>query len=113
MNHKKYLEQAAKIALKKLDRTYLMAALAVRKDGALISCRNGFPLEPNQLHHAEARLCRKLDTADTVFVARILRTGNIWAMARPCDVCQILLKSKRVKRVVYTIGPNEWGVLVL
>lgn len=113
MNHKKMLEIAAQIAGAKNNRTYLMAALAYRRDGTLICSPNGSPKEPNQQSHAETRLARKLDTANEVFVARILKNTRDWALARPCEGCQIILRSKLVKRVFYTIAPNEWGVIEL
>ena len=59
--------------------------------------------------HAEARLCRKLDYYGEVFVAR--RTSEGYRLAKPCPRCEARLRSRRVRRVYYTISNNEYGVL--
>ena len=45
-----------------------------------------------------------------LYVARILKDGSL-ALAVPCDVCRELLYAAGVKKVHYSIGPEEWGVL--
>ncbi len=93
---------------------YYLAAIGVRRDGALVHATNkaqlanGFVPVPST--HAEARLCRKLDAGAEVYVARVTRDG-LWAMSRPCEGCEAALRARRVRRVYYTIGPGEYGVL--
>lgn len=119
MSFDKRMLAAAAEAAKRNDRKgkdprgFLIGAVGVRADGVLVSSKNvaATDLAPN--HHAEARLARKLTPNSTVWVARVLRASTDWAMARPCQGCQNRMKSVGVQRVVYTIGPNEWGVLIL
>jgi len=119
MSFDKRMLAAAADAAKRNDRKgkdprgFLIGAVGVRADGVLVSSKNvaATDLAPN--HHAEARLARKLTPNSTVWVARVLRASTDWAMARPCQGCQNRMKSVGVQRVVYTIGPNEWGVLIL
>lgn len=115
---KKMLAAAAEAAGRnnrrgKDPRGFLIGAVGLRGDGVIVTSRNvaATDLAPN--HHAEARLARKLTPNSTVWVARKLRASDDWAMARPCPGCQNRMRSVGVKRVVYTIGPNEWGVIDL
>lgn len=94
-------------------RKFLLAAVGLRKDGALVvSTNGGTPGERTPSAHAEARLARKLDVGAKVFVARTLKNGTV-ANARPCENCQRLLRNKGVRIVHYTIGPNEEGKMEL
>lgn len=105
-----YLNIAARYAIREDERNYHVGALATRRDGAVVLTRNG-PLQlPDQRQpaHAEHRLCRKLDAGATVYVARLNAKGD-WAMARPCPTCHARLYAKGVRRVYYTISPNEYG----
>lgn len=60
--------------------------------------------------HAEARLAKKLDRGAIVYVVRINRKGKL-VMARPCANCLMILKSKKVKKIYYSISENEYGVI--
>ena len=62
--------------------------------------------------HAEHRVLKKAGKGPILYVARIDRYGH-WAMAKPCNLCQTLIKNRRVKRVYYTITKDEWGVMEL
>jgi len=107
------LEIAVKIAnLAKKNRNYYVGAVAKRKDGAIVGSPNGWPTLKSAWHHAEARLVRKLETTDIVYVARLMKTGEK-ALARPCESCQIIMRSKKIKKVIYTISEKEYGVLFL
>lgn len=86
-------------------------ALAVRADGASVHAVNSRIEERAWQPHAEARLCRKVDVNAVVYVLR--EAKGEWANSRPCENCQRLMKRKGVKRVYYTIGPSEYGVLTL
>jgi len=111
MNPIRYLNQAAHFARKNRDmRTFFIGAVAIRGDKAVVSANNGSQKYPTPQHHCEARLSRKLDRNAVVFVARVLANGE-WAMSKPCADCERALRRMYVKRVYYTIGPNEYGVI--
>jgi len=63
-------------------------------------------------HHAETACVLGLDKSvtrgSTMYVARVNRQGE-WKMSKPCSMCHEVMRFVGVKRVVYTIGPNEWG----
>lgn len=105
-----YLHLAARYAPRSDVRQYRLAAVGLRADGAMVVSRNGPSLDEAAMCHAEARLCRKLDKGATLFVTRILGDGT-WAMARPCARCLWRLRGRKVARVFYSIGPNEFGCL--
>jgi tRNA(Arg) A34 adenosine deaminase TadA len=107
-----FFEMAGKLAVAKEDeRAFLLGAVAVRKDGAMVFASNSVSQEPNRRAHAEHRISHKIDQGSTVYVARIRLLNGEFAMARPCWDCHKILKSKRVKRVYYTISNNEYGVI--
>jgi tRNA(Arg) A34 adenosine deaminase TadA len=113
---KKMLHLAAMVAGQNHDRkvdnrSFLLGAVGRRNDDVLVSSRNIAAPDCAPGHHAETRLIRKLTPGSTVWVARITRKDGSWALARPCYGCEMRLRGAGVKRVVYTIGPNEWGVL--
>lgn len=91
---------------------FRLGAAGLRKDGAYVVSYNGAQQAPEWKHHAEARLCRKLTPKSIVAVARVLVDGS-WAMAKPCDNCRKCLERMGVKRVYYTIAPDEFGVIIL
>lgn len=92
-------------------REIFLGAVGVRGDGVLVSSRNVTSVCVSPQHHAETRLARKLTPRSTVWVARVARGTHEWAMAKPCPNCEKRLRSAGVTRIVYTIGPNEWGVI--
>ena len=112
MNNKiwTYFELAGKMAVSKQDqRTYLLGAIGIRGDNAIVSSMNAPTPFPTREAHAEYKLVRKLDHGATVYVARIRTGDGAFANAKPCKDCMKVLKSRRVKRVYYTIGQNEFG----
>lgn len=89
----------------------MLGAVGLRNDGVIVYSRNVASSEPAPNHHAETRLVRKLTPRSEVWVARVAKgTGN-WAMSKPCKNCEGRLRSAGVERIVYTIGPGEWGVI--
>lgn len=105
----KYFELAAQFAVSKCDkRSYRLGAVAIRNDGTIVGALNGPCPEPCAGAHAEWKLGRKLDHGAIVFVVRVSSNG-LYAMAAPCEGCYNFLKSRRVKRVYYTSGPNDFG----
>lgn len=117
---KKMLVDAAVVAIRtKLNdrsidpRSFLLGAIGLRNDGVFVSSRNIAAPDCAPEHHAETRLVRKLTPGSTVWVARVTRKDGKWAIAKPCPGCERRLRSAGVARVVYTISPNEWGVMDL
>lgn len=111
---KKILSEAASLAVSTKDnRTFLLGAIGQRADGVFVSSRNIAAPDAtlSRLNHAEARLSRKLTPGSTVWVARVSRLDGSWAMAKPCKACEVRLRGAGVARIVYTIGPSEWGVI--
>ena len=113
---KKMLLEAAAVAIRKTvkesdKRSYFLGAVGMRRDGVIVSSKNLPARDHVPDHHAETRLIRKMTPGSTVWVARVTRRDGQWAMAKPCPGCEIRLKAAGIKRIVYTIGPNEWGVI--
>ena len=111
MYYRDQLKVAASHARRKDDgRHFKLGALGIRKDGVKVYAYNGYALggrDPKA--HCEVKLIRKLDQGATIFLARTTADGQ-WANASPCTSCRRALISAKVKRVVYTIGPNEFGI---
>jgi hypothetical protein len=108
----RYLLQAAEVASRgsKL-RQYRVGAVGVRSDGAVVRSYNGTSTHVCGAMHAEARLSRKLDWGATVYVARVSRETGEFAMARPCAGCERCLRLKGVRKIIYSIGPDEYGIM--
>lgn len=77
----------------------------------VVRAANGLVDNRHAPAHAEARLCRKLDSGSVVYVGRVLRSDGSIALAKPCGRCEARLRNTGVKKVFYTIGPGEWGCL--
>ena len=115
---KKMLTVAAEEAVKgmerdKIRRQFMLGAVGVRNDGVIVTSRNVASPDPAPNHHAETRLAKKLTPGSTVWVARVAKGTGGWAMSRPCPGCMRRLRAAGVERIVYTMGPNEWGVVKL
>lgn len=110
-----FLEIAGRTASKRSHdaRDYWLGAAAVRADGVIVTSSNGPAPDKNREVHAEYRVSKKLDYGATVYVARVRIVDGEFGNARPCPDCQNALKSKKVKKVFYTIGPDEFGILYL
>ena len=115
MNRKvfNYLQIAAQAATRKKDeRSFLLGACAIRSDGAIVVAANASSEFPERLLHAENRLTKKLDKGAIVYVARVKLIDGSFGMAKPCIDCQKVLMSKKVKRVYYTINPENYGIWI-
>ena len=111
---------AAEVSLPTTDddrRNYWLGAIGIRRDGVLVSAKNGavfstttenYQLMPGS--HAEGRCLRKLGKGGTIYVARVLKRTNDYAMARPCPMCMTLLCSAKIERAFYTIDSLHYGV---
>ncbi len=109
MNVRRYLELAAQVSLLKKDgRSFRHGAVGIRRDGVLVAACNGNPIIPTPAHHCEFRITRKLGKYGTIFLARVLKDGT-WADSTPCVHCQTRLQAKKVKRIYFTIGPNNYA----
>ncbi len=90
-------------------RNALVGCVIRRDDGVLVSARNGSSRgarSPDS--HAEARCARKADVNSVAYVARVLRDGTV-GCARPCKSCRVRMRSRGVRDVMFTVGPNSWG----
>lgn len=104
-----YLNIAAKVAKGGERRNFFLGAVGVRSDGAMVYSFNSPTQFPCKAAHAEHRLAKKLDAGSTVYVARV--SNGQFAMSRPCASCMTILRNKRVRRIYYTIAPDEFGVI--
>lgn len=98
-------------------RNYRLGCVGIRGDGVIVSARNGAGVSASKHSnclpcHAEVRCSSKMGRNGVVFVARILRDGSL-ANARPCRGCQVVMRSRGIKRAYYTITDTEYGVLDL
>ena len=110
---RRMLKVAAQISrLKKDDRQYFLGAVAERSDGTYVFSYNGCPPELCPQHHCEFRLTRKLDRGAAVYLSRTTANGE-WANSSPCRGCRTAMKSVKVKKVYYTVGPQEYACLSL
>lgn len=109
----KLLHEALKLAATgNRKKNHLLAAIAIRQDGTIVSSRNGMTQVPRPSAHAEARVLKKAGHGSVLYVAKISKKGEP-GLAKPCANCMSLIKNKKVKRVYYTIGPDEFGVIDL
>lgn len=108
----KYLDLAARIAQGGAwhEKHFLLGAVAIRDDGAIVTATNIRTCDRAHSAHAEYRVLKKAGGGSTLYVSRIDRYGR-WAMAKPCPLCYTLIKNRRVKRVFYTISPKQYGVI--
>ena len=114
---RRMLAMAAEVARDKLgrsdNRSFCLGAVGLRNDGVIVTAKNVAAADIVPTHHAEARVVRKLTPDSIVWVTRVLRSTDKWAEARPCQSCQGRMRSAGVKKVVYTIGHDEWGTIQL
>jgi len=112
MKPTRLLDIAHGIALGRLSHkmSFRLGAAGIRSDGVIVASFNGAPKEPEWRHHSETRLIRKLTRNSIVAVVRIYANGD-WALAKPCSNCELFLKRAGVKKVYYSIAPNEFGIL--
>ena len=95
------------------NRSFYLGAVGLRNDGVIVTAKNIASKDVVPTHHAEARVVRKLTPNSTVWVARVSRCTGEWTVSRPCASCQRKMRSVGVKKVIYTIAPEEWGTIQL
>lgn len=111
-----YLNMAGKAAQKltnlhNIRKSYLLGAVAIRQDGAVVTSINGTDKFPNPMCHAEQRVIRKAGHGATVFVARISRDKKHFKLAMPCPSCVAALRNCKVKKVYYSVDDGIYGML--
>lgn len=97
-----YAALAAKEAISRADcRTFLLGAIGVRSDGALVKSRNLPTMGREIAAHAEARLVKKLDYGSIVIVVRVKKADGTLGCSKPCPSCEALMSARGVKCVYY------------
>lgn len=98
-------------------RNFYLGAIGIRKDGVLVSAKNGAVQSSDvELYqtiptsHAECRALRKMGYGGILYVSRIAKGNGKLAMARPCETCQVHIRSMRVKKVYYSINSECYGI---
>jgi deoxycytidylate deaminase len=119
------LKLAGKVAIPVIDndpRSFLLGAIGIRKDGVLVSARNGSiqtmfsrSLDPELAeksceYHAEGRALRKMDKGGVLYVARVSRKDGSYCMSKPCNLCQAKIKAQKISKVYYTVNPSQYGI---
>lgn len=107
-----YMNIAKQIAVRNDNRSFVIGAVGVRRDGVIVGSRNSPVVGPCRNAHAEYRVARKIDVGAVIYVVRILRSGAM-AIAKPCDDCRKILITKGASKVYYSINENEYGVMAL
>jgi tRNA(Arg) A34 adenosine deaminase TadA len=92
-------------------RNFMIGAVGIRNDGAIVKSPNAPTECPNRNIHAEKKLCQKLDYNAVVYVARVKYSDGSFAISRPCPDCLRALISKKVKRIYYTIDDKSYGII--
>lgn len=65
--------------------------------------------EVDTLINVSKEIARKSD----LYVVRVRRKDHKFAMAKPCKMCEKIIKKMGVKRIIYTINDNEFGIIDL
>jgi len=115
MRHERLLDMATGIAVWRAQTreiSFKHGAAALRSDGKVVIAYNEKAQAPTWKVHAEARICRKIDVGAIVAVVRIGDKG-VWMPSKPCGGCMRCMKRKGVKKVLYSIGKDEYGVINL
>ena len=87
-------------------RGFTLGAIAIRRDGKWVVATNGAAERPSPSSHAEARVLRKAGYGATLIAARVRKNGTL-GLAYPCAACKLLLKSRGVQAVYYSVGDDD------
>lgn len=119
------LEEAAKIAISdvngSLRKNFLHGGIGVRKDGVLVSARNGAVNASSSAEfyktileaHCEPRIVRKMGKGggEELYIARVLRKDQkTFAMSAPCAGCSNIIRAAKIPRVYYSISNYQYGI---
>ena len=107
----KYLRLALGVAIagRTKEKSHHLGAIGIRQDGSVVSSHNTRSLNRNGLVHAESKVIRKAGRGCTLYIVRVA-ANNKMTMGKPCQICQRVIKQNKVKKVVYSISENEYGV---
>jgi len=115
-----FLLEAAKAALTAAPvdkRNFMLGAVGIRKDGAIVSAKNGAVISSTYEDyriisdaHAEIRCLRKLGKGGILYVSRVLKKDGSLAMASPCNGCRLRIRAAKVQRVYYTVNDRQYGI---
>lgn len=95
----------------KISKSFLLGCIIKRaSDDVLVYSLNGHSEFPNASSHAEARALRKANKGSVLWVGRCLRDKKTWAMSKPCITCSTQIINAGIHKVIYTIGPNNYGI---
>lgn len=114
MNYLQVAEKVAKATFSKIKNSihrkkFIFGAVSVRHDGSITVSNNICTKTPNKNAHAEKRVLAKAGMGSVLYLVRLRRDGT-WGSAKPCKHCQQLIKNKKVRKVVYSISENNYGV---
>ena len=121
VRHIKYLRLAESHATMSNYKRWPMGAVLTRGGRMLAAASNdlrnpasmdGVPFEECSTHAEIAALRRTKRThGATIYVARILRTGER-GLAKPCERCQTELIAAGVRQAIWTIDDESYGTTV-
>ncbi|MFZ4768634.1 MAG: hypothetical protein ACOYLO_00540 [Ferruginibacter sp.] len=120
MLNKLFKIAAAVASVKDDSRLFRVGCSAIRSDNVIVSASNApvmlgytgsFIRKSFPPAHAEIRCSRKINKNSIVFVARIRKDNQQYAMARPCHNCMGVLLSKSVNKIYYTIDHETYGII--
>lgn len=81
-------------------------------------CSRGAKYRPEEkghaTYHAEIRailgIPYHVTKNSTIYVARVNKTGGN-RISKPCDMCQAVLQSQGIRKAIYTIDSEYYGVM--
>jgi cytidine deaminase len=98
-------------------RAFWLGCIGIRSDGSQILSKNGavystsisnYQLIPDA--HAECRAIKKMDCGGVMYVARVRKIDRSLAMASPCEICRVKIRSRRINKVYYTVNQHQYGI---
>lgn len=126
---KKFLNIAKKEALKSTHQ-FLVGAILVNGSN-IVSKGHNKPSKTHRLvywnhdkdHPEFARMHAEIDALInvsktisekcTLYVVRLRKSDNSLAIAKPCDMCMEVIKAMKIKKVIYSIEENHYGIINL
>lgn len=108
----KYIKLARETAIsgRTKDKGYHLASVCIRSDGSITKGHNTRSNDQNRFVHAEAKSILKAGHGAKLLIVVRVFADNTLALAKPCNSCQRLIKQYKVKKVIYSISNNEFGV---
>jgi tRNA(Arg) A34 adenosine deaminase TadA len=81
-------------------------------------CSRGAKYRPEEkghaTYHAEIRAILgvpyHITKNSTIYVARVNKVGES-RISKPCDMCQAVLNSQGIRKAIYTIDSNYYGIM--